>query len=111
MQYNHAVDRLTIRPLLCCALLLMVTVVTYAGVVHGDFQYDDFSTILENPHLDRWQTFIGHLDHMVRPVLYGTFLVDRSLYGSGAAGYHLLNLLLHVGAGLLVYRILTRAVT
>ena len=111
MQYNHAVDRLTIRPLLCCALLLTVTVVTYAGVVHGDFQFDDSSTILENPHLDRWSTFIGHLDHMVRPVLYATFLVDRSLYGNSAAGYHLLNLLLHLGTGLLVYRILALAVT
>src|SRR5438094_4108740 len=110
MQYNHAVDRLTIRPLLCCALLLTVTVVTYAGVVHGDFQFDDSSTILENPHLDRWSTFIGHLDHMVRPVLYATFLVDRSLYGDSATGYHLLNLLLHLSSGLLVYRILTHAV-
>src|SRR5207247_9944540 len=88
-----------------------VPVATSSGVIHGDFQYDDFFTILENPHLDRWQTFIGHLDHMVRPVLYATFLVDRSLYGNSAAGYHLLNLLLHLGSGLLVYQILALAVT
>ncbi len=69
------------------------------------------STILENPHLDGWQTFVGHLDHMVRPVLYATFLFDRSLYGADPAGYHLLNLLLHLGSGLLVYLIVTRAVT
>jgi tetratricopeptide (TPR) repeat protein len=48
---------------------------------------------------------------MVRPVLYATFLVDRSLYGDSATGYHLLNLLLHLSSGLLVYRILTHAVT
>jgi len=111
MQYNDAVDRLTIRPLLFCALVATVTLVTYAGVVHGDFQFDDFSSILENSHLDRWQTFVGHLDHMVRPVLYGTFLLDRFLYGNSPAGYHLLNFLLHLGSGLLVYLILTRAVT
>ncbi|WP_423722763.1 hypothetical protein [Nitrospira sp. NS4] len=48
---------------------------------------------------------------MVRPLLYATLLLDRSLYGTSASGYHLLNLLLHLGSGLLVYRILTRAVT
>jgi tetratricopeptide (TPR) repeat protein len=82
----------------------------YVSAFSGDFHYDDFSSILENPHLDHWQTFIGHLDHMVRPVLYATFLADRSLYGTNPAGYHLLNLLLHLGSGLLIYRILTSAV-
>ncbi len=111
MQYNDAVERLTTRPLFFCAILILVTVASYAGAVHGDFQYDDLFTILINPHLDRWDRFVGHLDHMVRPVLYATFFVDRILYGTSASGYHLLNLLLHLGSGLLVYRILTRAVT
>ncbi|MDE3220121.1 MAG: hypothetical protein KGO23_12175 [Nitrospirota bacterium] len=111
MQYNDAVDRLTIRPAHWCALLVTVAAATYAGAFHGTFQYDDLSTILINPHLDRWETFVGHLDHMVRPLLYATFLLDRSLYGTSATGYHLLNLLLHLGSGLLVYRILTHAVT
>ena len=47
---------------------------------------------------------------MVRPVLYATFLIDRSLYGTDPAGYHLLNLLLHLGSGILVYRIVASAV-
>ena len=92
-------------------LLSVVTLAAYAGAFHGDFQFDDFATILRNPHLDRWQTFVGHLDHMVRPVLYATFLADRLLYGDSAAGYHLLNLLFHLSSGLLIYRILTYAVT
>lgn len=92
------------------ALLLAATAAIFAGSFHGDFQYDDSLTILENPHVVRFQTFISHLDHMVRPVLYATFFVDRSLYGLNPVGYHLLNLMLHLGSGLLLYRILTRAV-
>jgi protein O-mannosyl-transferase len=92
-------------------LLCVVTAAVFAGTFGGNFHYDDVSTILENPHLDSWQTFGGHLAHMVRPVLYATFLLDRSLYGNSPAGYHLFNLLLHLGSGLLVYLILTRAVT
>lgn len=110
MQYNDAVSRPTMCPSLSCAILAAVAVATYGGAFRGTFQYDDFFTILINPHLDRWQTFIGHLDHMVRPVLYATLLVDRNLFGMSPTGYHLLNLLLHLGSGLLVYRILARAV-
>jgi tetratricopeptide (TPR) repeat protein len=111
MQYNDTVDRLMTRPLFLCVLLVTVTVATYAGAFHGDFQYDDLDTILINPHLTGRDTFVGHLDHMVRPLLYATVLLDRSLYGNSSTGYHLLNLLLHLGSGLLVYRILTCALS
>jgi protein O-mannosyl-transferase len=81
----------------------------YANAFSGAFQFDDIATILDNPHLADWRTFVGHLDHMVRPVLSLTFLLDRFLYGDAAAGYHGLNLALHLACSLLVYRVLLRA--
>lgn len=92
-------------------LLIAAALAAYGGAFRGDFQYDDVATILVNPHLDRWDIFVGHLDHMIRPVLYLTFLIDRTLYGNVPTGYHTLNILLHIGCGLLIYRILIRAVT
>lgn len=92
-------------------LLLLLASLTCVTAFLGDFHFDDRPTILANPHLDRWETFVGHLDHMVRPVLYATFFVDRRLFDTSPAGYHLLNLLLHLGSGALVYRILMQAVT
>lgn len=100
-----------LRTFLPLITLCAITLTIYLGALRGDFHYDDSITILENPHLEHWQTFVGHLDHMVRPVLYATFLFDRSLYEADPVGYHLLNLLLHLGSGLLIYRILSRAVT
>lgn len=100
-----------ISPLISFLLLATAALAAYAGAFRGDFQFDDVSTILENSHLDRWETFLRHLDHMIRPVLYLTFFIDRSLYGDSATGYHVINLLLHLGCGLLVYRILVRAMT
>ena len=91
--------------------LVALAATTYADALRGAFQYDDLYTILINSHLGRWDTFVSHLDHMVRPLLYATFLFDRFLYGNSPAGYHLLNLLLHLGSGCLVYRILTLAMT
>jgi protein O-mannosyl-transferase len=100
----------TSRSIALVVVCIIMTALVYVNIWSGDFQFDDFSTLLENPHLDDWNTFVGHLGHMVRPVLYATFLVDRSLYEHSASGYHLLNLLLHIVSGLLVYRILIRAV-
>lgn len=91
--------------------LVLLAVLVYANAWSGGFQFDDFSAILDNPHLADVGTFFGHLDHMVRPVLYATLLFDRTLYGMNPTGYHLCNLLLHLGSGMLIYFILTRAVT
>ena len=92
-------------------MLCVITVAVYFGAFFGTFHYDDSLTVLDNPHLESWQIFVGHLDHMVRPVLYATFLLDHWLYGTAPAGYHLLNVLLHLGSGLLIYRILTSVVS
>ena len=100
-----------IKPPAFVPILFAVTAINYFSAFYGDFQYDDSLTILDNPHVDSFNAFIGHLDHMVRPVLYATFLIDRSLYGLNPAGYHLLNILLHLGSGLLLYRILTSALS
>ena len=98
-----------LRAFLPLITLCIATLIIYAGSFLGDFHYDDTLTILENPHLASLHIFLGHLDHMVRPVLYATFLIDHTLYGTRPAGYHVLNLLLHLGSGTLVYLIVTRA--
>jgi tetratricopeptide (TPR) repeat protein len=89
--------------------LVAITLMVYANSFLGDFQFDDFAAILENTHLAGWETFIGHLDHMIRPVLYASFLFDRFLYGDSAWGYHVINVGLHLISGLLVYWIVLRA--
>ena len=90
-------------------LLGVLALTAYAGAWQGDFQFDDMPTILENPHFDGWRTFVGHLDHLIRPVLAATFLADRALYGESPVGYHLLNLLLHLASGWLVFAVVKRA--
>ena len=109
MQYKDAVERFLQRPWLISLLLVTIGAGVYTGAFLGAFQYDDGFAILLNQHLDRAEVFVGHLDHMVRPVLYATLLVDRTIYGHDPVGYHLVNVLLHIGCGLLIYRILSRA--
>jgi tetratricopeptide (TPR) repeat protein len=110
MQYNDAVDRRSVYSF-SYAVLVTAVVVVQCSAFGGAFQYDDFFAILINPHLEGWQAFVQHLGHMVRPVLHATFLLDRALYGNNPAGYHVLNLVLHVASTLIVYRVLALAVT
>jgi len=102
--------RTNVRAFLAPVAFCTAALIVYTRAFHGDFHYDDSLTILDNPYLSDWHTFTSHLDHMVRPVLYASFLVDRLLYGFEPAGYHALNILLHVGSTTLVYAILKMAV-
>jgi len=87
--------------------LLASAILAYANAFCGTFQSDDFVAILGDPDLVTFYSFISHLDQMIRPFSKATFFIDRNLYGDNPAGYHLLNLILHLGSGVLLYSILT----
>lgn len=87
-------------------LLLLVTVVTYANSFAGVFLFDDHAAVLDDPRLGSFGAFRASIGQAIRPFAKATFLIDRSWYGNRPAGYHILNLLLHLACGLLLYRIL-----
>ena len=82
----------------------------YANGFWGVFLFDDYQSIVEDSRLADVQTFLAHLPGMIRPLLKATLLVDRLAWGVNPTGYHLLNLCLHVGSGLLLYAILQQLV-
>ncbi len=87
-------------------LLLLAGGLTYANAFWGVFQFDDERVILQDSRLESLARFVGHLPQMIRPVTKLTFFVDRWCLGASPAGYHLLNLLLHLANGLLVFALL-----
>ena len=87
-------------------LLLLAGGLTYANAFWGVFQFDDERVILQDPRLESLARFVGHLPQMIRPVTKLTFFADRWCFGASPAGYHLLNLLLHLANGLLVFALL-----
>ena len=89
----------------------------YAGSVSHDFHYDDFHSLVENPHirslanpgrflLDPTQFSTHAQNAMYRPVLLATYAVNYALDGLHPRGYHLINVLLHGVNGILVYGLL-----
>jgi tetratricopeptide (TPR) repeat protein len=87
-------------------LLLLAGGLTYANAFWGVFQFDDERVILQDSRLESLARFVDHLPQMIRPVTKLTFFVDRWFLGASPAGYHLLNLLLHLANGLLVFALL-----
>jgi len=90
-------------------VLVAATILAYVNCFGTGFQFDDRATILEDPRLSGLSAFAAESGQMIRPLLKLSFVVDREFYGQSPAGYHLLNLLLHCGSGLLLFVILRRA--
>jgi hypothetical protein len=64
--------------------------------------------VLDIKAVGAWWTPPGLSVEYFRPAIVLTFAIDRLLYGSTAFGYHLTNLLLHLGTTLLVWAIARR---
>jgi len=84
-------------------LIVALGVLAYSNSFTCSFQFDDFHYIVDNRSLhdigaigDIWnfldRRFIGNL----------TFALNYSLHGADVVGYHVVNLLVHIGAALFV---------
>jgi len=96
------------------ALILLVTVAAYRGVVENGFVLDDQDTVQGNPavqsltSVDRWflSPHAGSARREspnYRPILVASYALDRAFWGPQAAGFHRTNLVMHLGTVLLVF--------
>jgi hypothetical protein len=88
--------------------LLFVAIGAYVNAFAGVFLFDDRAVILDDARLASPGAFAAHVSETIRPFTKFTFLIDRQLHGNRPTGYHLLNILLHLGSGMLAYRIARR---
>lgn len=104
------------RPIFFAAALIVVAgALAYANSLHGPFVFDDPSSIVQNPTIRDW----SHLGRMLatphaavtvqgRPVLNLSLALNYALGGTSVEGYHLLNLLIHLAAGLTLFGVVRR---
>lgn len=97
-------------PLRYQALLLLATCAAYANIGLGEFQFDDFNVIVNNPQVHTWQALLEGLGHGIRPLLKLSYTLNWTS-GWGIAGFHLFNLFIHLGNVLLVYELSRRFVS
>jgi tetratricopeptide (TPR) repeat protein len=78
--------------------------VAYANSFGGDFQFDDFSVIVDNPRIQSWSAWLhAAASGGLRPVLNLSYTASY-LSGRGTPfAFHLGNLLVHLGTVAFVY--------
>jgi tetratricopeptide (TPR) repeat protein len=88
------------RPWVVYLLLSVLALLIYSNTFHAPFQFDDNSAIVNNPA-------VKHLSALLvsgsRAVTYLSFAANYYFGGLNVAGYHAVNLLIHLTNALLVY--------
>jgi len=92
----------------------LVLVLVYRSSLQYGFHYDDFHSLVQNPHIRRLSNvpafflepgmFSGTAGRgMYRPLVLVSYALNYRAGGYGAWGYHLVNLGLHLACAFLVY--------
>lgn len=97
-------------------LIALATVAAYATTLHCPFVFDDIPSILDNASIRQLWPLSGPLspprEHGItvsgRPLLNLTLAVNYAVSGTDPWSYHLLNLLIHLGAALALFGALRR---
>jgi len=95
-----------------CLILAVVTILAYQPAWHGGVLWDD------DPHIGgpelrtldglRRIWFVPRTTQQYYPLLHTSFWLQQRLWDDSTTGYHIVNLLLHIGCVVLVLRILRR---
>jgi protein O-mannosyl-transferase len=85
-------------------LLVLAGLLAYANSFTKAFVFDDFSAILNNPHIAQFPD----LSWQGRPLIRLSLWVNYKLSGFNPTTYHALNLAVHILAGLTLYGLVRR---
>ncbi len=89
------------------ALIALAALAAYAGTFSVPFQFDDIKFIVENPVIRSLGNFLSSMTaYQYNPrrfVANLTFALNYRFGGYDVAGYHVVNLAIHVINGMLVY--------
>ena len=89
-------------------LLLAAALLAFGASLGSGFHFDDYA-IFSDPALDSARGWIEVWAPLqTRPLTYFTFWVNRQFGAGDPLGYHLFNLLFHLGAVLLAWECLRR---
>lgn len=103
-----AIKRLALGALPLLAIAI-VTWVCYANTMDGEFIFDDFQNIVENPNVHMTEINAESLGNSLsgsptpRPVANLSFALNHYFGGLEVGGYHAVNTIIHMLAGFAVY--------
>ena len=97
-----------LKTIFLVGLLVVAAGVVYANSLDVPFLFDDHTQILKNTRIQNLQAFAEIFRNTNRPVLDFTFAINYAVGKTNVFGYHLLNVLIHVLAALVLLAIVVR---
>jgi tetratricopeptide (TPR) repeat protein len=105
---------LPIKHLIALSLIAVVALGAYANTFHVPFTFDDRPNISENPNIqiktftfDQFEQLARNTyKETIRIFAHFTFALNYYFGGFDVFGYHLVNLLIHIASGILLYWLL-----
>lgn len=98
--------------LLPTLLIVLATCASYAPVVRCGYIWDDDAYITRNPLIQQpdglWQIWFTLQTPQYYPLVFTSFWIEHNLWQLAPAGYHVVNVLLHLAGALLVWRLARR---
>ena len=97
--------------LMCAAVLAAGTIAVYGRTFHVPLLFDDYRSIADNLTIRHWSTaFWPPLNTTAcgRPILNLSLALNYAVSGTAMLSYHVLNLAIHVLAGLTLFGIIRR---
>jgi tetratricopeptide (TPR) repeat protein len=93
------------KQLACVLLLILSSTGIYFNSLKGSFQFDDVPLINNQwiADLESFNQFVKFSSFENRPVLLWTYALNNSLGKNKEFGFHLVNLMLHIGVTLLIF--------
>ena len=100
------------RPDLVFAILCLLVLGTYSGVLDGDFIWDDRDCIIASSLIKAAdglrRIWFTHEPIDYWPVSYSLYWSEWRLWGMETTGYHLVNICLHIATCFVVWRVLKK---
>jgi len=92
--------------------LLIVLLAVYSNSFQGDWHFDDFANIVENPNIqikslswsEIYHSFSGiYQDRLLRPFSYLSFALNYYCGGMNVFGFHVVNFIIHYLAAVFLF--------
>ena len=99
----------TISKIFALSVIALVAVIVYANSLHNSFQYDDRLFIVDNPAIRDIHDFPALWNFppsRTRFISVFTFALNYHFHKLDVLGYHLTNLVIHIGCGIFVFLLL-----
>jgi len=99
--------------ILLMAILAVAAILTYGNSLSAPFVFDDAHNIVENPHIRLTELSVDGIADAVthqtrRPVASLTFALNYYFHGYDVAGYHVVNIAIHILTGFLMFLMVRR---